>query len=254
MNPALLRLLALLAAPSAAVEIIETPGDVAAVRAWVDDIRSDPGGEVSRRRLETFVQNRLDTDADYVAHRRERALRQALRLEPSLGGGPRTGEEIARALVRLAGEGAARASGPAEPGAASEAVIGLVGEAHWHLARGEEEKGLLALRAAVVLGPLAGDLEKARAADKPVAPAARPAPVDPPQSPAPIAMPAAPEPIAAAPATATEHIVRKGDTLWSLARGYYGDGNHWRRILKANPGLKDQQSLEPGERLAIPLP
>ncbi len=34
---------------------------------------------------------------------------------------------------------------------------------------------------------------------------------------------------------AVVHIVKQGDDLWSLAQRYYGAGNEWRSIVKANP-------------------
>ena len=36
----------------------------------------------------------------------------------------------------------------------------------------------------------------------------------------------------------TTHTVKKGDTLWSIAKKYLGDGNRYKEIQKAN-GLKD---------------
>ncbi|HHN45973.1 MAG TPA: LysM peptidoglycan-binding domain-containing protein [Planctomycetes bacterium] len=48
-----------------------------------------------------------------------------------------------------------------------------------------------------------------------------------------------------------KHVVGKGDTLWSLAASYYGDGKKYTSIIKANPGL-DPQKLAIGQELVIP--
>ena len=48
----------------------------------------------------------------------------------------------------------------------------------------------------------------------------------------------------------TNHKVQKGDTLWSIAKKYLGDGNRYKEIQKAN-GLKDTD-IYPGTVLKIP--
>jgi nucleoid-associated protein YgaU len=50
------------------------------------------------------------------------------------------------------------------------------------------------------------------------------------------------------------HVVRKGDTLFSLARRYYGgDETQWRRILEANRDqIENKDVLRIGQTLAIP--
>ncbi len=56
------------------------------------------------------------------------------------------------------------------------------------------------------------------------------------------------------------HVVRKGDTLWSLARHFYGQGHFWPGIFVANAirhqswpaTLTDPNRLYPGQRLIIP--
>lgn len=53
--------------------------------------------------------------------------------------------------------------------------------------------------------------------------------------------------------TPTTHTVVSGDTLWALARAYYGTGMEWKKIFDANqPMLTDPDVLKPGEVLAIP--
>lgn len=77
-------------------------------------------------------------------------------------------------------------------------------------------------------------------------------------APATEAAPAA-EPAAAgeAPATedaakgAKEHIIASGDTLWDLAKSYYGDATMWNKIAEANPSAS-ATGLTIGETLAIP--
>lgn len=48
------------------------------------------------------------------------------------------------------------------------------------------------------------------------------------------------------------HTVRAGDTLWDLAREYYGDGDKWSTILDANNGL-DPTELRVGRQLIVPF-
>lgn len=47
--------------------------------------------------------------------------------------------------------------------------------------------------------------------------------------------------------------VQRGDTLWSLAKRFYGDSKHWRRILAANRNrVPDPRNLPVGIKLIIP--
>jgi hypothetical protein len=47
--------------------------------------------------------------------------------------------------------------------------------------------------------------------------------------------------------------VRRGDSLWKLAKRHYGDGRKWTRILKANrKRLGDPDVIRPGRRLYLP--
>jgi nucleoid-associated protein YgaU len=84
---------------------------------------------------------------------------------------------------------------------------------------------------------------------------------------APTAYTPAPQPVAAQPvtydtmpnSTGTGHsemaggtyTVKKGDTLYSIARTRYGDGKQWQRISAANPGLRPE-SLKVGQTITIP--
>ena len=82
-------------------------------------------------------------------------------------------------------------------------------------------------------------------AEKPATSAEKPAPKP------------APEKTAPKPAVTTEgpqtHTVQKGDTLFSLAKRYYGDGKLWTKILDANKDkIKDVSTVPVGTVLKIP--
>ena len=47
------------------------------------------------------------------------------------------------------------------------------------------------------------------------------------------------------------YTVKKGDTLYSIARARYGDGKQWNKIVSANPGLSPQ-SLKVGQTIQVP--
>ncbi len=74
-----------------------------------------------------------------------------------------------------------------------------------------------------------------------------------------VTAPATPEPAAPAPKTTvseelktpTTHVVVAGDTLWDLAKTYYGSPKHWRKLLAANRNIKPHH-LSVGEKLRIP--
>ena len=52
-------------------------------------------------------------------------------------------------------------------------------------------------------------------------------------------------------AAASTYTVKKGDTLFSIAREVYGKGGQWQRIASANPGLSPS-TLKAGTTIAIP--
>ncbi|HET6251851.1 MAG TPA: LysM peptidoglycan-binding domain-containing protein [Tepidisphaeraceae bacterium] len=52
-------------------------------------------------------------------------------------------------------------------------------------------------------------------------------------------------------ADAAGYKVKKGDTLYGIARNEYGDGKKWTLIASANPGLSPQ-SLKTGQTIVIP--
>jgi 5'-nucleotidase/UDP-sugar diphosphatase len=46
---------------------------------------------------------------------------------------------------------------------------------------------------------------------------------------------------AAEPAMAgKEHVIASGDTLWDLAKTYYGDATMWSKIAEANPSARSR--------------
>ena len=53
------------------------------------------------------------------------------------------------------------------------------------------------------------------------------------------------------PKTPTTHVVVAGDTLWDLAKTYYGNARQWRKLVAANRNIKPHH-LTIGEKLRIP--
>ena len=47
------------------------------------------------------------------------------------------------------------------------------------------------------------------------------------------------------------YTVKRGDTLYSIARTRYGDGKQWQKIASANPGLRPE-TLKVGQTITIP--
>ncbi len=79
-------------------------------------------------------------------------------------------------------------------------------------------------------------------------PAYQPAPI--PVAPAISETPAMAAP-AATPAAGSTYVVKKGDTLYSIAKAHYGDGKQWQKIISANPGV-DSKHLKVGQKLIMP--
>ena len=50
-----------------------------------------------------------------------------------------------------------------------------------------------------------------------------------------------------------EHVVRKGETLTSIARDYLGDGRLAQKILEANRSLLRPEDLREGQTILIPM-
>jgi len=103
----------------------------------------------------------------------------------------------------------------------------------------------------------AGGVRPLEALEPPGAEAAQPTiaaePVPSPE-PAPVVS-ATPEPLPPAEPAEPEapqfYVVRKGDTLWRIATRIYGDGQRYRDILAANPGLVPAR-MRVGQKLLIP--
>lgn len=48
------------------------------------------------------------------------------------------------------------------------------------------------------------------------------------------------------------YTVKKGETLWEIARRAYGDPTQYPRIQKANPHLKSADDVKAGTKILIP--
>lgn len=48
------------------------------------------------------------------------------------------------------------------------------------------------------------------------------------------------------------HTVQSGDTLWGIAKTYYGDGGQYTKIAAANPSIKNPNLIYAGQVLTIP--
>lgn len=54
-----------------------------------------------------------------------------------------------------------------------------------------------------------------------------------------------------APSTKT-YTVKKGDTLWAIAKQYYGNGSQYPKIVAANSSIKNPNLIYPGQVFTIP--
>lgn len=71
---------------------------------------------------------------------------------------------------------------------------------------------------------------------------------------APVAEIAVDAPVKSAIPTETSYTIKKGDTLWSISKNVYGDGNLWKKIQEANKTvLGNSNSLKAGTVLQIPV-
>lgn len=71
-------------------------------------------------------------------------------------------------------------------------------------------------------------------------------------APEPVVYDTAPAQPAYQPAADTGHYtIKKGDTLYSIAKNRYGNGNQYTKIVSANPGL-DPSKLKVGQTIVIP--
>lgn len=74
------------------------------------------------------------------------------------------------------------------------------------------------------------------------------------QAPAPGAPPPAPKPTTAPAPVGSEgeYVVKKGDTLWGIAKSLLNDPFLWPQIWERNPFITDPNRIFPGDTLAIP--
>jgi LysM repeat protein len=49
------------------------------------------------------------------------------------------------------------------------------------------------------------------------------------------------------------YTVVSGDTLWSIAGQFYGQGAEWTRITQANPSIADPNQISVGQSLLVPV-
>ena len=60
-------------------------------------------------------------------------------------------------------------------------------------------------------------------------------------------------PLGGVPTSTRTYTVKKGDSLWKIAKHFYGDGNEWSRIHQANKDvIEDPDLIQPGWTLRIP--
>lgn len=58
-------------------------------------------------------------------------------------------------------------------------------------------------------------------------------------------------PTAAIASTGNTHMVKRGETLYSIAKINYGDGKQWQKLASANPGVSPS-TLKVGQTLVVP--
>jgi len=60
--------------------------------------------------------------------------------------------------------------------------------------------------------------------------------------------------VAPEPEAKTEfYTIQKGDSLWKIAKKYYGDGNKYPKLFEANREvIKDPDKIYPGQQIRIP--
>lgn len=67
----------------------------------------------------------------------------------------------------------------------------------------------------------------------------------------PVTVDAAPTADSQGPVAGQKYVVKKGDTLWSLAVKTYGNGAQYKKIIAANPSIKNEK-LVAGQTIVLP--
>lgn len=79
-------------------------------------------------------------------------------------------------------------------------------------------------------------------------------------TPAPVAQPVVADSMMSAPVSSSamgssmsggSYTVKRGDTLYGIAKQKYGDGKQWQKIASANPGLQPS-TLKVGQKIVLP--
>jgi len=164
-------------------------------------------------------------------------------------------------LPRIRTARAVDASGPEHPEAHFRVEYpGVKTDAEYHFTQVEGIWQLQSFTRTPSERPVSGEEATSRAVPPAAASGLAPRPPQPaaakPSSAAPAA--SSPEPTTATAVAphlpASRHyVIQQGDTLSSISRHVYGTTRYWRRILEANPGLRER-NLRVGRRIAIPAP
>ena len=48
------------------------------------------------------------------------------------------------------------------------------------------------------------------------------------------------------------YTVQAGDSLWTIAKRYYGDGSKYKELAKANPDITNPNLIHSGQSIVIP--
>ena len=56
----------------------------------------------------------------------------------------------------------------------------------------------------------------------------------------------------APPPDAQTYTIAPGDSLWKIAEKFYGNGALYKKILAANPNIKDENKIGAGDHILIP--